>query len=34
MKTSFLLCHRFFVADALAARMPELRVIHLEEDLK
>jgi hypothetical protein len=22
-------CHRFFVADALAVRMPELRVIHL-----
>ncbi|MCW3051081.1 MAG: hypothetical protein JWN14_251 [Chthonomonadales bacterium] len=23
-------CHRFFVADTIAARMPELRVIHLE----
>ena len=23
-------CHRFFVADTIAARMPELQVIHLE----
>lgn len=23
-------CHRFFVADSMAARIPELRVIHLE----
>jgi hypothetical protein len=24
-------CHRFFVADAMAKRMPELRVVHVEE---
>jgi hypothetical protein len=27
-------CHRFFVADALVVRMPELCVIHLGEDQK
>ena len=24
-------CHRFFVADTIAARIPELRVLHVEE---
>jgi len=27
-------CHRFFVADTLAARMPELTVIHIEAERK